>query len=104
MNVFRRQRAIAAAERIVADDLDCDWIDAELATMHRCFRKILDAGGNEYDAALGFTLTMIQERLDLIDAMLPKTVLWKSASDSQDVLAQTRLRAAWNPLAKLVAP
>jgi hypothetical protein len=101
VNFLRKAQKVACAEGIVSQDLDCDWLLADAARMRRTFRKMLDAGGNEYDAAIGFVVELIQERLDLIDGLMPKTLLWKS---TPDVLAKLRLRADRKPIAEAGAP
>jgi hypothetical protein len=65
VNFIKKSQMIAAAERIVLRDFGCDGMPPKLTRgMHRSFRMVLEAGGNEYDAAVGFVLGMTLEQLE----------------------------------------
>ena len=120
MNFIRKSRKIAAAEKIVLRDFDYDGMLPNLTRgMHRSFRMVLEAGGNEYDAAVGFVLGMTLEQLEwmrpdlflpdqafdrvcnivnLTERLLQETLLLKTARDSGSVLAEIRLLAARRPV------
>ena len=119
VNFIRKSRKIATAEKIVVQDFGCDGIPADLMrVMHRCFRMVFEAGGNEYDAALGFVLGSTLERLErvrpgpvlpdlgfnrvndivnLAERLLQETLLLKAARDTGSVLAEIRLLGAHVP-------
>ena len=119
MNFIRKTQKVASAEKIVFQDFGCSEMPANVMQgMHRSFRAVLQAGGNEYDAALGFMLGLTLERLErtppgvsltdrefdrvcnivnLAERLLHQTLLLKTARDTGSVLAEIRLLAARVP-------
>jgi len=120
VNFIKKSQMIAAAERIVLRDFGCNEIPPKLTRgMHRSFRMVLEAGGNEYDAAIGFVLGMTLERLEwvrpglflpdeafdrvcsivnLAERLLQQTLLLQAARDTGSVFAEIRLLAARKPV------
>jgi hypothetical protein len=115
VNFIRTAQKIAAAENIVVQNFGCDGMPANLTRrMHRSFRMVLEAGGNEYDAALGFVLGTTLEQLEQVrqglvlpdlkfdrvcnivriaENLLQETLLLRAARDTGSVLAEIRLLA-----------
>jgi hypothetical protein len=120
VNFIRKSQKIAAAEGIVFRDFRCDAMPPKLMRgMHRSFRMVLEAGGNEYDAAVGFVLGMTLEQLEgmrpglflpdqafarvcsivnLAERLLQETLLLRAARDTGSVFAEIRLLAARRPV------
>jgi hypothetical protein len=71
MNFFQKTQKMASAEAIVRREFGCEGGSSHMiAFMQSTFRAMLDAGGNEYDAAIFVVLGAMSAAIDDDDSKL----------------------------------